>query len=472
MTERWIRLIEWLENFIFIGGFIIKEWGRNGCRFSKGEDALQREKLYCWLGKWRLKFRIHMSSCYINEAHTCDRSFVQHVMSCVIWLHLCHKVHRLPALWLKMMTAWHELLCSDGRKWGEGENRLLLISVQEAGSISLLRKHAQTNNTISNQCNSWNEPGVEIFGAKILKHEEEEEKDSEHAEMVEIYDSKMSGGKNKLMVNKNVALTPLAIRPFLMLYSMWCNKQDSWEGKQWPFYQLEMGLSLSAPKTHISFIFVMVYFPHSPACSFRFTHSACSLTAGGLFSCLFHVLPTDETIREMLLEADWLTFFSFSICNKKGKWASNNYLTMQKWTVMKDRQQWALWNWRQESPIRLIPATTSPLSLILYVCVLQPWHWNSATSSTDISIVDPPFAGLTYIEERFVGAESWHCKLNIIDDHQSKIQSISLINTHKYSISASMDHMGHMYMYSRLFSTYSKLKNLKSVFSSQLSHTE
>lgn len=71
---------------------------------------------------------------------------------------------------------------------------MVLINVQEAGFISLLRKHAQTNNIISNQCNSWNEPGVDIFGAKTLKQEEEEE-DSKHAEVVKKYDSKTSGGK-------------------------------------------------------------------------------------------------------------------------------------------------------------------------------------------------------------------------------------------------------------------------------------
>lgn len=69
---------------------------------------------------------------------------------------------------------------------GERKDRLVLINMQEAGSISFLRKHVQKNNIISIQCNSWNEPGVEIFGAKAPKPEEEERKEEEGSRQTEV----------------------------------------------------------------------------------------------------------------------------------------------------------------------------------------------------------------------------------------------------------------------------------------------
>lgn len=45
----------------------------------------------------------------------------------------------------------------------------------------------------------------------------------------------------------------------------------------------------------------------------RFTHSVCRRAAGGLSPGLFHDLPADDTVTEVLLDADRFTFFFFDL---------------------------------------------------------------------------------------------------------------------------------------------------------------
>lgn len=63
------------------------------------------------------------------------------------------------------------------------------------------------------------------------------------------------------MANKNVTLTSLAERSFSIALCDAINRtaERGEGGRKWPFYQLEMSLSLSTPKTHISFIFASVF---------------------------------------------------------------------------------------------------------------------------------------------------------------------------------------------------------------------
>lgn len=104
-----------------------------------------------------------------------------------------------------------------------------------------------------------------------------------------------------------MGFTPLVERPLSAALYDAINRTAERGKEGMPFYQLEISLSLSAPKTHISFILVMVHFPEASchichharlALLLRFTHSVCCLAAG---------------VTEVLLDADRLTFFFFNL---------------------------------------------------------------------------------------------------------------------------------------------------------------
>lgn len=74
------------------------------------------------------------------------------------------------------------------------------VGFDGGGGRRLLSKHRQTNNIISTQCNSWNEPGSwNIWSKRWLQTEEEGQ------ELLERY--LWMNGEKKLMANKNVTLT-------------------------------------------------------------------------------------------------------------------------------------------------------------------------------------------------------------------------------------------------------------------------
>lgn len=178
-------------------------------------------------------------------------------------------------------------------------------------SISLLRKHGQTNNIISIPCNSWNEPGVERFGAKVLKPEKEveeaeEEEDGMWAErrnnIFRWVKKKKTNVQQECGIHSSRRRTTLCDA---------INRTAERAKMEWPFYQLEISLSLSAPKTHVSLFLScctsqkpLVTFARMPVRSFSSDlHPQC---AASLLedSYLFHDLQMERPRRHYWMLTD------------------------------------------------------------------------------------------------------------------------------------------------------------------------